>query len=303
MERRKSGNRERESRQNALIDLVFDANSLYARSWFAAVRENPHPKNQLIPADLKGPLRLALNTIMLLLIADTNKIGTNVDRMLFAWDSRQNPSKHREAKPPEYHETKEVLKELLEFIFGAVNAEHEEAEGDDVVATVVRRTKKTDTVYIVSGDKDLMQLQGGNCLYYSLNDKAVLSASFIQHKFFHIHHPNQLALVLAVVGDPVDHIPGINGYGEKRFRKLYEAVTPEMTILEAANAIAAQLPPRQLQEFWEQLDRTLLRDDVPGIPDPAPITLADPNEVRALNIPQISHYFGQVWQTYMVEPY
>ncbi len=281
-----------------MIDLVFDANSLYARSWFAAVRENPNFKNKLIPADLKGPLKLTINTILLLLSQDTSKIGASVDRTLFAWDSQQNKSKNREQKPPEYHDTKAILKDILEFMFGTVNAENKEWEGDDIVATVVARTKKPDTVYVVSGDKDLMQLQGGNCLYYSLNDKAVLSSAFIRHKFQHIHHPSQIALVLAIVGDQVDNIPGIFGYGPKRCQKLFEAVTPEMSMLEAAEAITAQLPPKQLDEFWAALDRTLLNTEVPGIPDPAPVVLAKPSEVRELGIPQISYYYDQVYRVY-----
>lgn len=273
-----------------MIDLVFDANSLYARSWFAAQRLTPEPKEAL---------RLSINTILLLLNTETNKIGTAIDRMLFAWDSQQNKSKNREAKPPEYHDTKAILKDILEFMFGAVNTENKDWEGDDIVATVVARTKKQDTVYIVSGDKDLMQLQGGNCLYYSLNDKAVLSDAFIRHKFQHIHRPSQIALVLAIVGDQVDNIPGIFGYGPKRCQKLFEAVTEDMSILEAAEAIAAQLPPKQLDEFWTALDRTLLNTQVPGVPDPAPVVLAKPSDVKDLGIPQIGYYYQQVWQAYM----
>lgn len=275
-----------------MIDLVFDANSLYARSWFAAQR---------VSADPKEALRLAINSILLLLNPDTNKIGTIVNRTLFAWDCQQNKSKHREEKPPEYHETKAILKDVLEFMFGTVNAEHEDAEGDDIVATVVYKASKKDTLYVISGDKDLMQLQGGNCLYYSLNDKALLSSAFINHKFLHIHHPSQIALVLAIVGDPVDHIPGIVGYGEKRCKKLFEAVTPKMSLLEAAEAIVAQLPAPQVEEFWHQLDRTLLKTDVPGVPSPATVVLRRPSEVKDLGIPQIGFYYQGVYNAYLTE--
>jgi 5'-3' exonuclease len=277
-----------------MTDLVFDANSLYARSWFAAQRISPDPKEAL---------RLALNTILLLLNPDTNKIGSIFDRTLFAWDNNQNKAKNRDQKPPEYHETKAMLKEVLEFMFGTVNVDHPDAEGDDIVATVVYNTKPSDLIYIVSGDKDLMQLQGGNCQYYSLNDKAVLSTSFIVHKFHGIKRPSQIALELAVVGDPVDNIGGISGYGEVRCKKLFEAVTPEMKFEQAMNAIVAQLPEPRAEEFNEALLRTLLRNDVPGIPSPAPLNLAPPADVEDLGIPQIGYYYRQVHHTYTVEPY
>jgi 5'-3' exonuclease len=277
-----------------MTDLVFDANSLYARSWFAAQRISPDPKEAL---------RLALNTILLLLNPDTNKIGSIFDRTLFAWDNNQNKEKQRDPKPAVYHETKAVLKDILEYVFGTVNIDHPEAEGDDIVATVVYNTKPSDLIYIVSGDKDLMQLQGRNCQYYSLNDKAVLSTSFIIHKFPNIKRPSQIALALAIVGDPVDNINGIDGYGEVRCKKLFEAVTPDMAFQQAMDAIVAQLPEKQATQFYEALNRTLLKTDVPGIPRPAPLNLLPPSEVEALGIPQIGFYYRQVHHTYTVEPY
>jgi len=272
-----------------MTDLVFDANSLYARSWFAAQRISPDPKEAL---------RLSINTIMLLLNPDTNKIGSIFDRTLFAWDGQQNKAKKRDEKPPEYHATKALLKDVLEFMLGTVNVEHPEAEGDDIVATAVYNAKPDDLIYIVSGDKDLMQLQSRRCQYYSLNDKAVLSTAFIKHKFHNIKRPSQIAIELAIIGDQVDNIRGIEGYGEVRCKKLFEAVTPEMCFSEAVNAIVAQLPEKQEKEFWQALERTLLRNDLPNIPAPVPIVMADPEEVTALGIPQIGHYYREAYAIY-----
>lgn len=272
-----------------MIDLVFDANSLYARSWFAAQRLNPDPREAL---------RLAINTILLLLDPNTNKIGSVFDRTLFAWDNNQKKEKQRDPKPQVYHDTKEALKEILEFMLGTVNIDHPDAEGDDIVATAVYNTKPDDLIYIVSGDKDLMQLQGRNCQYYSLNDKAVLTTSFIVHKFHGIKRPSQIALELAIVGDPVDCIAGIRGYGEKRCKKLFEAVTPEMGLSVAVDAIVKQLPEPQREEFYLALERTLLRCDLRDIPAPAKIVMPPPAEVEALGIPQIGHYYRQAYLTY-----
>ena len=270
-------------------DIIFDANSLYARSWFAAQR---------ISSDPREALRLSINTVLLLLNPDTNKIGSLFDRTLFAWDNIQNKAKNREQKPTEYHETKVLLKDVLEFMLGAINVDHPAAEGDDIVATAVYNTNPKDTICIVSGDKDLMQLQSSNCLYYSLNEKAVLSRAFIIHKFHNIKRPSQIALELAIIGDPVDSIKGVTGYGKKRCKQLFEAVTPDMNFESALQTIVKQLPALRAEEFYVALERTLLRSDVPGIPAPAPIVMAKPAEVEALGIPQIGHYYRQVYQTY-----
>lgn len=272
-----------------MTDLVFDANSLYARSWFAAQR---------ISADPREAIRLSINTVLLLLNPDTNKIGSFFDRTLFAWDNNQNKAKNRDQKPAIYHETKALLKDVLEFMLGTINVDSPDAEGDDIVATVVYNTPPGNLIYVVSGDKDLMQLQGGQCQYYSLNDKAVLSASYIIHKFHNIKRPIQIALELAIVGDPVDCIDGIKGYGEVRCKKLFEAVTPDMSFETALNAIVAQLPEERAAEFYEALERTLLKNNVPGIPSPAPLVLRSPAEIDDLGIPQISHYYRQVHMAY-----
>lgn len=278
-----------------MIDMIVDANSLYARSWFAALR---------ISNDPREAIRLAVNTILLLLNPDTNKIGSLFDRTLFAWDSQQNKAKKRDEKPPEYHETKAVLKDVLEFMFGTVNVECPDTEGDDIVATVASRATANDTVYVISGDKDLMQLHDGKkCFYYSLYEKTLLSSSFIIHKFGNIKRPSQVSLFLAIVGDRVDEIAGITRFGEVRCKKLFEHVTPEMSLEQALNAITAQLTAQQEEEFYTALLRTLLRNDVPGVPDPVPIKLQPPEEVALLNLEQVAYYYRQVWQTYVVEPF
>lgn len=273
--------------------MLFDGSSLFGRSFYAAQR---------ISNDPKEVIRLAVNTVLLLLNPDTNKMGYIFDRILFAWDACPNESKKRPEKPQNYHETKAVLKDVLKFMLNAVNVENSDFEADDIVATATSKASKDDRIVVFSGDKDLMQLQGGNCQYYSLNDKALLQPTFITHKFQHIHHPNQVALVLAIVGDPVDKISGIAGFGPVRCKKLFEAITPKMNIAEAAKAIERQLTPEQSEQFYGALDRTLLKDDVPGVPAPAKIVLATPEEVEDLGIPQIGHYYRQVYYTYAVEP-
>lgn len=274
-------------------DLIVDANSLYARSWFAATRISPDPK---------AALRLAINTVLLLLNPNTDKIGRFIDRTLFAWDGQQNKDKKREEKPAEYHETKRKLKETLSFLLGAVHVEKPDAEGDDIVATAVYNTKPEDTAFIVSGDKDLMQLHGGNCHYYSLHEKAVLSTAFITHKF-HVKRPNQIALVLAITGDPVDNIPGVGGYGKAKCKKLFEKVSRDMNFSAALTVIEKQLPANRVSELYLSLNRTLLKTDIADVPAPAPLVLRDPDEITDLGIPQIDHYYRQIHHVYTVEAY
>ena len=278
-----------------MTDFICDANSLFARSWYAAQKN--------ISNDPAEALSLMLRTITLLLNPnDFSKLGVQFDRTLFAWDGRQNPLKNRDEKPSEYHETKKIAQDLLELIFGSVNYQHQDYEGDDVVATAVFSAAPTDIIYIASADKDLQQLQGPRCHYYCLNTKAILTRQFINRKW-RIHRPAHLALVLAIVGDPVDCIRGVVGYGPVKCKQLFEAVTEDMTFTEAVEALAAQMPPAKLEEFYSALDRTLLQTDVPGVPQPAPLQLIDPSEVRATGIPSVYKLYSEMYDAYQGAPY
>src|SRR5271157_4841785 len=109
-----------------MTDFLCDANSLFARSWYASKNMTGQPAEAA---------SLMIRTLCLLLNPDSfHKIGTRFSRTLMGWDGKQNPLKNREEKPPEYHELKEVVQDLLAFLFGTVNYQHPDYEGDDIVA-------------------------------------------------------------------------------------------------------------------------------------------------------------------------
>lgn len=271
-----------------MSDLICDANSLYARSWFAA---------QTISTDPQVAVRLVMNTLIKIL--QPSNLNTHFTRTLFGWDCSQNPKKDRTEKPPEYHTCKEILKEILEYVFNSINVEVEGYEGDDIVGTAAALVEPN-PVYIVSGDKDLMQLYGEHTFYYCLNSKAVLSEAFMKHKLksYGIQHPNQLALALAVVGDAVDNIKGIRGWGPKKCHSLFEAVSPSMDFEEAYQAILKQIPEDRQNEFFESLERTLLDLNVPGVPEPSPLILARPEDFEELGLPELNLDYDRLYNVY-----
>lgn len=276
-----------------MTSMIVDANSMYARSWFAAQREMP---GQPIEA-----ITLMMRTLLILLAPHSNKIGTHIDATLFAWDAKQNDLKGRVEKPAEYHETKALVMDVVELVFNAVNYQHPDFEGDDIVATAVANAisaKPNDTVYVVSADKDLQQLQGSRVHYYCLNTKAELSTAFINKRHY-VHHPEQIALTLAIIGDPVDNIKGVRGWGPAKCRQLFEAVRPDMDFDSAMECLGRQMPIDKQKEFLASLGRTLLKKDVPGVPAPARLRLASPSTVKALGIPGVSTLYSEVYDEYL----
>jgi hypothetical protein len=124
-----------------MATMIVDGDSLFARSYFAA---------QQITTDPAEAIRLAVNTILIILNPDTNKIGRQFKRILFAWDQKTNPLKKRtEPKPPHYYETKALVKDVFAFLLNASHYDHPDYESDDIVATAAFNESRVGEKYVV----------------------------------------------------------------------------------------------------------------------------------------------------------
>ena len=276
-----------------MTDAVFDSDSLFARAWFAIMR-NPDGT----PQDV---VRSALVTVLSLLNVNNDNLGEKVDRLLFAWDGPNKRDKGRSPKPPEYYETRKLLQEYLSLLFNPAHVQIGSYEADDVVGTAVAQSD-ANSIFVISGDKDLQQLAGESVHYYCLHTKGLLSTRSICDQRY-IKHPSHLAIAMAIIGDKVDAIKGVKGWGPKKVKKLFLAATPEMTLEEAMchvekQMIEAGLSCETMENFYLDLDLTVLHSDLEGVPQPADIKLADPGVVEELHLPDFMHYYRSVYQDY-----
>lgn len=278
-----------------MTDLLVDGSSLFARAFFAT-QADFHGRNRIHKA-----VQATLFSAVALLDGHGDRLGEYVDRVLFAWDGEDKhdlgyKKGERAEKPDGYYEARAESIEALYDITGCAHAKVDGVEADDIVATAVFHST-ADTVYVASGDKDLQQLQGKNVHFYCLNKKQLLNSGWICSKW-KVKRSNQMAIALAILGDKIDGIPGINGWGPVKLKNLFEAVTPEMSFAEALQAVEAQIPLKHLDGFYEDLGRTLLNPDIPGVPPPAPLDLADPKVVRSMDMIELWHYYGPVFRAY-----
>jgi DNA polymerase I len=96
-------------------------------------------------------------------------------------------------------------------------------EADDLIGTIATRAKKEGAnVFIVTADKDMLQLVDENIKIYDPMKDRVLDAEYVKEKFG--VGPERVTEFMALTGDTADNIPGIRGIGEKIAKELLSAV-------------------------------------------------------------------------------
>lgn len=91
-------------------------------------------------------------------------------------------------------------------------------EADDIIGTLAVRLASDDLqVYIVSQDKDFMQLINANIMMLN-KDFTVVDADYVYKRF--ACRPDQVIDLLALMGDSSDNVPGVPRVGEKTASKL-----------------------------------------------------------------------------------
>jgi DNA polymerase I len=244
---------------------IFDAPSLYARAWYAA--RNSEELAGLPSGDAGA---CAAMKILCSLLGRNGRLPWDPRRLLFCWDGEERKTrKPRTPKPPEYHADQAYFRDLIAYLFQGAAQFIAPGEADDAVATAAFRESRVgaDTV-VVSGDKDLQQLRRGTIHYYCLNRRGELSSDSIC-ELWHVARPSEVAVALAVIGDPGDGIPGVRNWGPKKFAGLRARFPVAIGMEELVEGMAAQLPDGTQDDFVSSLEVTLLRPDVPGVPLPA----------------------------------
>ena len=94
-------------------------------------------------------------------------------------------------------------------------------EADDILATLAQREKKKGhAVFIVSSDKDMLQLVDDQVRIYDPMKDVETDAQGVEKRLG--VPPGRVTEYMALVGDASDNIPGIKGIGDKTARALLE---------------------------------------------------------------------------------
>ncbi|MEA2697699.1 MAG: polymerase, partial [Myxococcales bacterium] len=125
---------------------------------------------------------------------------------------------HRPPMPPELA-TQVALVHTVIGAFGITTLSVPNFEADDVIATVSRLAVEAQMdVVICSSDKDLMQLCSESVALLDTMKNRRLGPAEVQEKFG--VPPDKVGDVLALMGDSIDNVPGVDGIGPKTASEL-----------------------------------------------------------------------------------
>jgi len=135
-------------------------------------------------------------------------------------------------------------------------------EADDILATVARLTEeRKGECFVVTADKDCRQLISERVKIFNVRKQQIYDARALAADWG--VRPDQVVDFQALVGDPVDHVPGVPLIGPKLARELLQRYGTLDTVLDHAHEVAGAKRKQNLIEGREQalLSRKLVRLD------------------------------------------
>lgn len=153
------------------------------------------------------------------------KSGRNLQRIT-NWDAFDNLEDEDDAKIDQIVRIIQYLKTLP-----VKTVSLDKVEADDIIAylgNIIPQSPK-DKVFIVSSDKDFLQLVNENVIVYRPMEKEYYTESVVQEKFK--MSPNNFILYKTLMGDNSDKVAGVKGLGPKKLHKLFpELSEKDMTL-------------------------------------------------------------------------
>ena len=160
----------------------------------------------------------------------------------------------RKKMPPELAEQFPIIKDVLNLL--AVNIyEIDGFEADDIIGTLARFAESNGIeVFIVTGDKDALQLATDN-IKVVITKKGVTETAVYNRETFETEFgvtPTQYIDVKGLMGDKSDNIPGVPGVGEKTAFKLISTYGSIEGVLSSIDEISGKKLKENLENYSEQ---------------------------------------------------
>lgn len=224
--------------------ILLDGNSIMFRAYYATAYTGNLMKtsNNLYTNAIYG----FINMMNKILSTD------NLTHIFVAFDKGKKTFRHqayseykggRKAMPEEFAMQIPYIKEYLD-ILNVKRLETDDYEADDLIGTMAKKLSNSfDEVVIISGDKDLLQMVGGN-IKVCLTKKGITDLEeYNANNFKELmgFEPNQLIDYKGLIGDSSDNLPGISGVGPKTAIKLLSEYQTLESIIDHIDQLKGKL--------------------------------------------------------------
>lgn len=191
--------------------LAIDGNSIMNRAFYGIKALS----------NSKGEYTNALTGFMNIYLKETEAVKP--DCVAVAFDLKAPTFRHkadptykanRHGMPDELAQQMPVIKEMLADL-GIRCVSCEGWEADDILGTLSKIFADGDECFILTGDRDSLQLITDSCTVRLATNKETISYTPERFREDYGLEPIQLIELKALMGDSSDNIPGVKGIGEK----------------------------------------------------------------------------------------
>lgn len=192
----------------------------------------------------------------------------DMGQQTFRNDLFEGYKQNRPAPPAELIPQFDYVKEISQQ-FGFVNVGVTNYEADDVIGSLAQIYSKENEVFIITGDKDILQCINENVEVWLTKKGFNIYNRYTLDRFRDEYElePKQLIDVKAFMGDTADGYPGVKGIGEKTAIKLIQNHQSVENVIENIST----LTPGQQKKINENIENLHLSKTLAEIHTRVPI--------------------------------
>ena len=253
--------------------LLIDGMALLFRHFFATSLHKQFMRNSTgTPTNgVQGFVRhvfTAINEIQPTHVA----VCWDMGKSTFRNDMFDGYKQNRPAPPDELIPQFDYVKEVSNQ-FGFVNIGVQNFEADDVIGTLAEAYSDQNQIYIVTGDRDILQCINPNVEIWLTKKGFNIYNRYTLNRFQTEYglNPSQLVDVKAFMGDTADGYSGVKGIGEKTAIKLIQ----NHGSVESVIAALDQLTPGQRNKIEADMDNLKLSKNLAKIHTEVPLNTDD----------------------------
>ncbi len=231
--------------------VILDGNSLLYRAFYAipelTTKEGIHTNGVYGFLNMFFKIKQEINPDYIITAFDKSK-------KTFRHDEYEDYKAGRKKTPPELVMQFPIIRDALNKM-GINIFEIDGYEADDLIGTISLMGEEKDMeVYVVTGDKDALQLASDN-VKVVINKKGITETEIYDKNRFIEEFgvtPTQYIDVKGLMGDKSDNIPGVPGIGDKTAFKLIKEYGSVEGVLENIPSISGKKLKESLMEYSEQ---------------------------------------------------